>query len=191
MWRQALHQTFLYSTLPYSLCKNFTPASIPLIYLQHWWSSFAGNFLLGYEHALDFPNEISNGPHQNTPTPYTSYHSISVFSIIRLKTKTKTCAYFITFLIFSPEVFYYVSTTPHTPPQKKKLHRNCFCFRFMLTIAVVLFWDYYALPLIDTWSLDFETVFTIDLCNNSSKILVYNHINNLTSWKCCIMLHWY
>ena len=55
---------------------------------------------------------------------------------------------------------------PTAPPQKNCIETD-FCFYFVLTIAVVFFWNYYTLPLIDTSSPDFETVSTIGLRNNS------------------------
>ena len=94
--------------VPYTLCKNFTAAPIPLTNLQHQWPIFTGKFLLGYEHVLEFPYKIASKPHQNTP------HELPLHSVFTICRKKKCCSYFITYLRFSPEVLLITFLPPKT-----------------------------------------------------------------------------
>lgn len=61
--------------LPYTLCKIFTSAFIPLTNWYHQWPIFTGEFLSAYEHAPGVPKQ--NGKQTSTAPTLSQTHTLA------------------------------------------------------------------------------------------------------------------
>lgn len=129
--------------LPYTLCKIFTSAFIPLTNWYHQWPIFTGEFLSAYEHAPGVPKQ--NGKQTSTAPTLSQTHTLATTpfpsSLFTGKKNALSKSSFVLDFILKPFQLCLAPLHP-PPPTPKILHRNCFCLIYILTMLQFLFWDH-------------------------------------------------